>query len=250
MDTRMKFLEHELAEQEREMNIKHEAGAEAAASPAKSENTDVLERKVRELEAMVKGLTEEMLDLKSVTRKLTMQLEEMRGGQSRVHAESRFGQKKPEEPAQEFSRGISASPVPPRSVPVRAAPARRPIATEEEPVPAPRAMPQRAAQPAAPVRAGAATSRHAISSPAPERVPEPEPEVPVEQLKAGQFEYVMQPDGTIQKRKKTTDHSVIIAGTGYNPGHASRSAAIRPDSDAVIEAAEDDTVMDDAKSRR
>ena len=60
MDTRMKFLEHELAEQEREMNIKHEAGAEAAASPAKSENTDVLERKVRELEAMVKGLTEEL----------------------------------------------------------------------------------------------------------------------------------------------------------------------------------------------
>ena len=74
--------------------------------------------------------------------------------------------------------------------------------------------------------------------------------VPVEQLKAGEFEYVMQPDGTIQKRKKTTDHNVIIAGTGYNPGHTSRSMAIRADSDAVIEAVEDDTVMDDSKKRR
>lgn len=211
----MKFLEHELAEQERELNSKHEAGAEAAATPVKSENTDVLERKVRELEAMVKGLTEEMLDLKSVTRKLAMQLEEMRGGQSRVHAESRFGQKKPE-PAPETGR------------------------------PAPAVSP-RATQPVTPVRAG--TSRHAISSPAPEPVPAPEPEVPVEQLKVGEFEYVMQPDGTIQKRKRTTDHSVIIAGTGYNPGHTSRSMAIRADSDAVIEAAEDDTVMDDAKRR-
>ncbi len=248
MDTRMKFLEHELAEQEREMNIKHEAGADSVAAPAKSENTDALERKIRELEAMVKGLTEEMLDLKSVTRKLAMQFEEMRGGQSRVHAESRFGQKKPES-ASETGRPVQA--VPPRSAPVRAVPGRRPVAdVEDEPVraPTPRAVPQRMAQPATPVRAG--TSRHAISSPAPEPVPVPEPEVPVEQLKAGEFEYVMQPDGTIQKRKKTTDHSVIIAGTGYNPGHTSRSMAIRADSDAVIEAAEDDTVMDDSKKRR
>ena len=248
MDTRMKFLEHELAEQEREMNIKHEAGADSTPTPVKSENTDVLERKVRELEAMVKGLTEEMLDLKSVTRKLAMQLEEVRGGQSRVHAESRFGQKKPEA-VPETGRPVSA--IPPRQAPVRAAPGRRPVAdVEDEPVraPAPRAVSPRAAQPTTPVRAG--TSRHAISSPAPEPVPVPEPEVPVEQLKAGEFEYVMQPDGTIQKRKKTTDHSVIIAGTGYNPGHTSRSMAIRADSDAVIEAAEDDTVMDDSKRRR
>ncbi|WP_338096395.1 DUF7518 family protein [Methanorbis rubei] len=246
----MKFLEHELAEQEREMNIKHEAGADASASSAKSENTEALERKVRELDAMVKGLTEEMLDLKSVTRKLTMQLEEMRGGQSRVQAESRFGQKKPEEQATEISRGTAAPPASAHTAPVRAVPGRRPAVAEEEPATANRAVPQRSTQPAAPVRAGAATSRHTISSPTPERMPEPEPEVPVEQLKAGQFEYVMQPDGTIQKRKKTTDHSVIIAGTGYNPGHTSRSAAIRPDSDAVIEAAEDDAITDDAKNRR
>jgi len=248
MDTRMKFLEHELAEQEREMNIKHEVGVESVAAIIKPENTDALERKVRELEAMVKGLTEEMLDLKSVTRKLAMQLEEMRGGQPRVHAESRFGQKKPES-SSETGRTVQAAPQ--RSVPVRAVPSRHPVAdAEDESVraPVPRVVPQRAAHLATPVRAG--TSRHAISSPAPEPVPVPEPEVPVEQLKAGEFEYVMQPDGTIQKRKKTTDHSVIIAGTGYNPGHTSRSMAIRADSDAVIEAAEDDTVMDDSKKRR
>lgn len=242
----MKFLEHELAEQEREMNIKHEAGADAASSSAKSENTEILERKVRELEAMVKGLTEEMLDLKSVTRKLTMQFEEARGGQSRVHAESRFGQKKPESP-----QDASPQPAgqPPRQVPVRPAVGRRPIASEEEPAPMPRTVPQRPAQPAAPVRAGG-SSRHPISSPSPEPVPAPEPEIPVEQLKVGQFEYVMQPDGTIQKRKKTSDHSVIIAGTGYNPAHTSRSQSIRADSEAVIEAAEDDAVMDDKKKRR
>lgn len=239
----MKFLEHELAEQEREMNIKHEVGADASAAPTKAENTEALERKVRELEAMVKGLTEEMLDLKSVTRKLAMQLEEMRGSQSRIHAESRFGQKKPETG---LETGRSFPAVSPRQAPVRPVPGRRPAAEpEEEPL---RAPAPRAAHPATPVRAG--TSRHAISSPAPEPVPAPEPEVPVEQLKAGEFEYVMQPDGTIQKRKRTTDHSVIIAGTGYNPGHTSRFMAIRADSDAVIEAAEDDTVIDDSKNRR
>lgn len=248
MDTRMKFLEHELAEQEREMNIKHEAGAEAAPASVKSENTEALERKVRELEAMVKGLTEEMLDLKSVTRKLSMQLEEVRGSHSRVQAEARFGQKTPEAVPDAGRFGQNS---PQRSAPVRATPGRRPIAdVEDEPVraPSPRAAPQRGSQPGTPVRAG--TSRHAISAPAPEPVPAPEPEVPVEQLKAGEFEYVMQPDGTIQKRKKTTDHNVIIAGTGYNPGHTSRSMAIRADSDAVIEAVEDDTVMDDSKKRR
>ena len=215
-------------------------------NPVKSENIEVFERKVRELEAMVKGLTEEMLDLKSVTRKLAIQIEEMRGGQSRFHAESRFGQNYPES-VPETCRPVSA--VPQRQAPMRAVPGRRPVADVEDEtvrVLAPRAVSQRVAKPSFPVRAG--TPLHAISSPAPE--PVLEPEVPVEQLKAGEFEYVMQPDGTIQKRKKTTDHSVIIAGTGYNPGYTSRSMAILADSDVVIEAAEDDTVMDDSKRRR
>lgn len=201
----MKFLEHELSEQKRGLNIKHEAGAEANTIPVKSENIDALGRKIRELEAMVKGLTEEMLDLKSVTRKLAMQLEEMCGSQPRVRVESQFCQKKQE-------------------------------STPETGRPVPAVFP-RVAQSVTSMRAR--TSHHAISPPVPE--PVPEPEVPVEQMKAGEFEYVMQPDGTIQKRKKTTDHSVIIAETGYNPCHRSRSMAVHADSE---------TVMDDAKKHR
>ena len=245
----MKFLEHELAEQEREMNIKHDAPATADAA-IKSENTDALERKVRELEAMVKGLTEEVLDLKSVTRKLSQQFEEVRGAASRAHAEPRFAPK-PETVDPVSQPGRSAPVREYRSGPVHspaAAPRGRSISAVEEDIPAPRAPVSRErAAPQAPVRAA---SRRPISAPAPEPVPAPEPEIPVEQLKPNEVEYVMQPDGTIQKRKRTNAQHVIIAGTGYNPGHASRSMAIRSDSDAVIEAAEDDTVMDDTKKRR
>ncbi len=249
MDTRMKFLEHELAEQEREMNIKHDTPS-ASDTAVKSENTDALERKVRELEAMVKGLTEEVLDLKSVTRKLSQQFEEVRGSTSRVHAEPRFAQKLETSdpvsqpirsaPGREYRSGPAHSPA--------AAPRGRSISASDDDIPAPRAvLREKPVSQAPPVRAA---SRRPISAPAPEPVPEPEPDVPVEQLKPNEVEYVMQPDGTIQKRKRTNAQHVIIAGTGYNPSHASRSMAIRSDSDTVIEAAEDDTVMDDTKKRR
>ena len=76
-----------------------------------------------------------------------------------------------------------------------------------------------------------------MSRPTPTPAPEPVrasapviPDVPVENLKPGEFEYVMQQDGTIQKRKKTTDHNVIIAGTGYNPSRTSHSFSIRASS--------------------
>jgi hypothetical protein len=232
MDTRMKFLEHELAEQEREMIIRHETSVDSASSPVKSENTDILERKIRELEAIVKGLTEEMLDLKSVTRKLAMQLEGMHDDQPRNRAESNFFQKKSEFA---LDTKFHAQDVSQRQTSARAIPGRHPVRDIEDGLvyTTPRAVP------ATPMRAG--TPHHTISSPT------PEPEVPVEQLKVGEFEYVMQSDGTIQKRKKTTDHSVIIAGTGYNPGRTSHSMAIRTDSDAVIEVDEDDVITDDSK---
>ncbi|MDR3101950.1 MAG: hypothetical protein LBU24_01745 [Methanocalculaceae archaeon] len=230
----MKFLEHELAAQEREMNLKHDTGAETTATPVKTENTDVLARRFRELEAMVKGLTEEILDLKSVTRKLSQQLEDMRVGQSKIHAESRFCQKKSEVTPEQA--GNSSPAVTSHQVLPRAFTSGRPIAE-----------PDKELRGTAP-RTG--TSRHAVSVPAPELTPAPESDVPIDQLKAGEFEYVMQPDGTIQKRRKTSDHSVIIAGTGYNPGHVSCSAAIRTDSDTVIEASDDDIEMDSFKKRR
>jgi len=217
MDTRMKFLEHELAEQERGLANKQEV---APVVPDKSEDIEELERKVHELEAMVKGLTEEMLDLKSVTRKINAQIEKLGGTSVKSHPEtSRFSVRRSE---------VTAEPIPePEPVQVREPvsrimpSARRPVA--ETPTP----------------RAG-----RTISSPS--HVPEPSPasipveEVPVEKLRPGEYEYIMQPDGTILKQRKVTSRHVIIAGTGYNPGHNSQSSSIRADSSAVIEASEED----------
>ena len=231
MNTRMKFLEHELAEQECEQLRKAEMKDQPAA-PAVPDTTLALERKVRELEALVNGLTEELLDLKSVTRKLSAQIEKLGGTPVKSHPETviRGGMRKPEaEPGEApvSHRGIAPA------VPVREAPA-VPQAPAARAVPQ-RAVPQRAAPAPAPERR--------ISSPVPEPAPAPQPvEENVENLKAGEYEFVMQPDGTILKRRKTRAQNVIVAGTGYQPGRASRSSAIRADSHAVIEADEDDTL--------
>ena len=119
MNTRMKFLEHELAEQEREQLRKAEMKEQPAAA-AVPDNTLVLERKVRELEALINGLTEELLDLKSVTRKLSAQIEKLGGTPVKSHPENiiRGGMRKPEaEPVPAAGRGIQAA------VPAREAPA-------------------------------------------------------------------------------------------------------------------------------
>lgn len=222
MDTRMKFLEHELAAQERELNSKQET--QNTQAPEKTEETEALELRVRELEAMVKGLTDEMLDLKSVTRRLGLQIEKLGGAPVKSHPEtsSRFTVRR-----SEITEDVSERPAP------------TPSPQEVAPREIKRPVPQRQVQPE-PVQA-----KRTISSPVPEPREvkhQPAEETPVENLKAGEFEYVMQPDGSIQKRRKTGNHSVIIAGTGFNPSHTSRSSAIRADSSAVIEAEEDDTV--------
>ncbi|HJJ42400.1 MAG TPA: hypothetical protein O0W90_03680 [Methanocorpusculum sp.] len=223
MDTRMKFLEHELAAQEQEIANKQEKANEALENP---ESIKDLEARVRELEAMVKGLTEELLDLKSVSRRLNAQIEKLGGTPVRSHPEaaSRFG----------IRREVTAEPIinekgvkPAASMPSAELPPRNTVSRAEtqtlESKPAP---------------------KRTISSPVPEPKikSEPKKDIPVENLKPGEFEYVMQPDGSIQKRRKTARYdNVIIAGTGYAPGHTTRSSAIRPDSSAVIEAEEDDT---------
>ena len=223
----MKFLEHELAEQEREQLRKAEQ-KEQPAPAAVPDNTLALERKVRELEALVNGLTEELLDLKSVTRRLSAQIEKLGGAPVKSHPENivRGGIRKPEaEPEVHAGRGIQAAAREAPAVPQAPAAARQPI---RRPVsaPAPQAVPERR-----------------ISSPVPEPAPAPAPvEENVEHLKAGEYEFVMQPDGTILKRRKTKAQNVIVAGTGYGPGRTSRSSAIRADSHAVIEADEDDTL--------
>ncbi len=225
MNTRMKFLEHELAEQEREQLRKAEQ-KEQPAPAAVPDNTLALERKVRELEALVNGLTEELLDLKSVTRKLSAQIEKLGGTPVKSHPETvvRGGMRRPEP---------EASPVPAaRSIQPAALVRETPAVPQ---APAARPAPRKAAPASAPV------SERRISSPIPETVPAPVEE-DVENLKAGEYEFVMQPDGTILKRRKTKAQNVIVAGTGYQPGRASRSSAIRADSHAVIEADEDDTL--------
>ena len=224
MNTRMKFLEHELAEQEREQLRKAEQ-KEQPAPAAVPDNTLALERKVRELEALVNGLTEELLDLKSVTRRLSAQIEKLGGAPVKSHPETiiRGDIRKPEAEPVPAGRGIQAAAREAPAVPQAPAAARQPI---RRPVSAP-------AQQAVPERR--------ISSPVPEPTPAPVEEN-VEQLKAGEYEFVMQPDGTILKRRKTKAQNVIVAGTGYGPGRTSRSSAIRADSHAVIEADEDDTL--------
>ena len=220
MDTRMKFLEHELAEQERGLAGKQET---AQIVVEKSENTQELEHKIRELEIMVKGLTEELLDLKSVTRKLGAQVEKLGGTPIKSHPEaSRFGVRRGEVVAEPIAEPAPARPAESASriiPPVRRSVAEAPAPRMSRPAPSPMPAPE-------PLRASAPVT----------------PDVPVENLKPGEFEYVMQQDGTIQKRKKTTDHNVIIAGTGYNPSRSSHSLSIRADSSAVIEADDNDTV--------
>jgi hypothetical protein len=98
-DARIRFLERELAEREREM--------ETMTIPEQPVNLEVdderlrdLERRVQDLEALVKGLTAEVLDLKSVTmnlyrdmevRKTTPAAPERKAAADAVRAERRIG---------------------------------------------------------------------------------------------------------------------------------------------------------------
>ncbi len=81
MDARMKFLEHELEEKERELKmVKREDEPVHTTTAGEEEKIAALERKVHELDALLKGVTAEMLDLKSVTRKLARKLEDQESG--------------------------------------------------------------------------------------------------------------------------------------------------------------------------
>lgn len=70
-DAKIKYLEHELEEKERVLEQMREVDRSPAPSPVTEDaRIGALERRVRELEAVVKGLTEEVLDLKALTLKL------------------------------------------------------------------------------------------------------------------------------------------------------------------------------------
>ena len=135
-------------------------------------------------------------------------MEKLGGTPTKSHPEaSRFGVRRGEVVAEPIAEPAPARPAESASritPPVRRSVAEAPAPRMSRPTPTPAPEPVRASAPVI-------------------------PDVPVENLKPGEFEYVMQQDGTIQKRKKTTDHNVIIAGTGYNPSRTSHSFSIRAD---------------------
>lgn len=77
-DAKIKYLEHELEEKERVLEQLREV--ENAPAPVTEDGrVTTLERRVRELEAVVKGLTGEVLDLKALTLKLARTADRLEG---------------------------------------------------------------------------------------------------------------------------------------------------------------------------
>jgi len=77
-DAKIKYLEHELEEKERALDLLREADRRDSGRPVAGSDdnrTAALERRVRELEAVLKGLTEEVLDLKAQVQKISRLLE-------------------------------------------------------------------------------------------------------------------------------------------------------------------------------
>jgi len=68
-DATIKYLEHELDHQEKLIQMMESPGAS-------EDRIAALEKKVKEMEALVKGLTQELLDLKSIAMKMSKQTEE------------------------------------------------------------------------------------------------------------------------------------------------------------------------------
>ena len=71
-DAKIKYLEFELEEQEKMITMMENPVTAAATE----DRLAALEKKVREMEALMKGLTQELLDLKSVAMKMSKQTEE------------------------------------------------------------------------------------------------------------------------------------------------------------------------------
>ena len=70
-DAKIRYLEFELAEKEKLVKM-----MESSGSGAGEDRVAALEKKVNEMEALVKGLTQELLDLKSIAMKMSKQTEE------------------------------------------------------------------------------------------------------------------------------------------------------------------------------
>ncbi|MEN6442577.1 MAG: hypothetical protein WC391_04725 [Methanoregula sp.] len=71
-DAKIRYLEFELNEKEKLVTMMESSGSGAAGE----DRVAALENKVRDMEALVKGLTQELLDLKSIAMKMSKQTEE------------------------------------------------------------------------------------------------------------------------------------------------------------------------------
>ncbi len=70
-DDKIRYLEFELEEKEKMVKM-----MESSGSGSGEDRVAALEKKVNEMEALVKGLTQELLDLKSIAMKMSKQTEE------------------------------------------------------------------------------------------------------------------------------------------------------------------------------
>jgi len=71
-DAKIRYLEFELDEKEKLIRMMESSGSGAVGE----DRVAALEKKMRDMEALVKGLTQELLDLKSISMKMSKQTEE------------------------------------------------------------------------------------------------------------------------------------------------------------------------------
>ena len=88
-DAKIKYLEHELDQQEKLIKM-----IETSGTGVSEDRIARLKRRLRDMEALVKGLTQELLDLKSIAMKMSKQTEE-RGRQELVRGPHRAGYIRP-----------------------------------------------------------------------------------------------------------------------------------------------------------
>lgn len=109
-DAKIKFLERELAEKEREIGSLKETEIPTAEAPKKSSSSDINDR-LNRLEAMVKGLTEEMLDIRSIVDKLWDGYEIRQKAEKPQRQESKKTEAKPSPAKKPVESGKNVRPV-------------------------------------------------------------------------------------------------------------------------------------------
>jgi hypothetical protein len=221
-DARIRFLERELAE--REAEVEKLKGAETTEfSDIDDERMREVERKIQDIEALVKGLTSEMLDLKSIVMKMQRQADE------RIKVARAPEPQKPE---------------PQREI-VRAEPERQAVqvgrsAREVQPV---------KQEPPARVQPAPRTARAAVREPV-----RPAPE------DADDLEMIMQNDGTLKPERRAGSEYIVASNKyqdkvigGGRKGSSGRLVVAdsapqrKKEADSIIHAEDDDTIEFDSK---